>query len=850
MNSGTAAASISAQLQVNPGFIHMAAALMAMEHFNQRNASVVPELDQFHNCSFQFDVNNSRVFDSGSTTHLASRSLFRAGATPCAIAGPFHDKPAMDLSVMAQAAEFPLVAHRSFDLRTVMHTSAPYTSQVYPDNSVLAVQLVDFLRGKGRDDFVSILYPLTDGGLQWKDVLSFAFKMMGIESFAHEIHNPHEEEFLQEPPASISENMKIVKDRGFRTIVVPMENPLETLPHLADAAEECGMNNGDYFWVWLGDFSATHLYSNNSNISKLVYGSAYIFGIEPMYLYHQLDPFHAAFTSQGPDFANRVNALNPISPDQPGYIWAGPNFFTNLSDDVLEHGAGFLYDAVISLGMGACHTEGFILSATNATSSETGESFLRGIRQSDFTGASGRVRFQQTGPSPGARVGSTALLGAFNLLPRSDTELELPHRLTDVFLPDAGRWEVWDNFTYADGTNTPPALLRDPPPQNYLPNGLRILGFVLLGTVYVSALAAATWVAIHRGHRIVRAAQPHFLYGLVVGACIFASAIIPLSYDESYGWDEAQLSAGCMSIPWLVGVGHIVTYSALFAKLWRVNKVLQFTRRKVEVRHVVWPAAFLVLAALIDLALWTALDPAVWTRVEINFSTGESIGYCQSNDMWAFAGPLAVLMMIPTVLTAVMAYKTKDVDEAYSESSWIFTLILLQVELFVVGAPVVAILRTISTTGRYMGLVVILWAFPTSTLSLIVLPKVVAYRRAAGGVLAKGPKRGSKGDGRVSGVSVTASAGPCNQYGTASRPGAEDSFVSDGDRGENYNGSPTPRYQSPSSAAESAYACSSEVEGPEPEKVGPEDPAGVEEADGPSDEWVRHPETSTTAAQG
>jgi len=77
-----------------------------------------------------------------------------------------------------------------------------------------------------------------------------------------------------------------------------------------------------------------------------------------------------------------------------------------------------------------------------------------------------------------------------------------------------------------------------------------------------------------------------------------------------------------------------------------------------------------------------------------------------------------------------MAWKTRDVDEAYSESSWIFALIVLQLELIVLAFPVIAILRNLSSNGRYVGFVIVLWIFPMSTLVFIMLPKYLAFSRA------------------------------------------------------------------------------------------------------------------------
>jgi 7 transmembrane sweet-taste receptor of 3 GCPR len=165
----------------------------------------------------------------------------------------------------------------------------------------------------------------------------------------------------------------------------------------------------------------------------------------------------------------------------------------------------------------------------------------------------------------------------------------------------------------------------------------------------------------------------------------------------------------------------------------------------------------LALAALLVLALWTGLDPLVWTRVEIDPWTGESTAYCQSPQTLEFAIPLGVLMLIPTLLTFIMAWKTKDVDAAFSDSSWIFTLILIQVELLVIGVPLVIILRSVSLSGRYVGFIVLLWVFPMTTLALIMLPKVVAYRRSVLG-LESSRMRGSRETVRVTGLATSTPA--------------------------------------------------------------------------------------------
>lgn len=208
-----------------------------------------------------------------------------------------------------------------------------------------------------------------------------------------------------------------------------------------------------------------------------------------------------------------------------------------------------------------------------------------------------------------------------------------------------------------------------------------------------------------------------------------------------------------MSVPWLLSLGHVIVYSALFTKLWRVNRVLSFSRRKVTVKHVVVPMIVLFLAAIVLLVLWTVLDPLQWNRREINEETGESIGGCVSINIGIYMGPLLVVMIIPTFLTGFMAYKTKDVDEVYSESWWDIVLMLIQVLVIFISAPVMAVLGNESTNAQYLGFAFLLWSFPMSTLSLIFIPKARAYWKVKRGVGQKQPPKRGKHEGiRLSGV--------------------------------------------------------------------------------------------------
>jgi hypothetical protein len=781
-----------------------------LQHFNNRDTVIVPELGQdvfaysdsgsgsINSCQVMLDPVRSSIRDTGSVGHLAAQSFFpksinsnNSSATqltdngiiiPCAMAGPFHDMPAADLGTLGLTLDIPVTVHRAYNPRVVTPLFSPYTSQIFPDLLTYSGVAADVLLRQGRSDYIAVVYSLTDTGVLRAEGLTLSLddRHMRNQAFSYFIPG-----YLANTTGyendSIFQTLRKVKESGFRTILVGMENPAQEMELLADAAAALDMSNGDYFWSWFGSIDPALLQTQSENVTKLLAGSAWLAPLESNLFKNEnnpdnitADPFMKAWKAQDAAAVDRLNQANPLEEGQPGYFFAEADYFQTHEP---EYGAGFLYDAVMATGMGACIATATANAAATAAAAAAGSAnndtdmsmmlpgmlHVQGIRAVNFTGATGRVQFGDVGGLPGARRGSTIQWGVLNLLPplplgqQQETQKQSERRpfvLVDRY--QDGVWNQIEDFVYADGRIVPPEFLRTQPDQNYLSSGIRAVGFALMGMALLAAAVIAAWVWWHRKHRIVLAAQPHFLYLLVFGSAVSASTIMCISFDESYGWSEQSLSRACMATPWLLSLGHIITYGALFSKLWRVNKVLQFSRRKIDVRQVAWPSALLVLAALIVLSIWTAVDPLVWTRNEINEITGESIGECNSTNgsMGTFIAPLVLIMLIPTVLTMFMAWKTKDVDDVYSESSWISIMILVQLEIIVVALPMIFILRGVSTDGRYVGFAFMLWTFPMSSLTLIILPKIVSHRMSFGATPGKvaSKRGGSRGEVRVSGL--------------------------------------------------------------------------------------------------
>jgi hypothetical protein len=133
---------------------------------------------------------------------------------------------------------------------------------------------------------------------------------------------------------------------------------------------------------------------------------------------------------------------------------------------------------------------------------------------------------------------------------------------------DSGpKWIHLAPFVYSGGGNETPTLLRNEPDMNYLSTAVRVSGLTFMTILLLTSVISGVWICQHRQHRIVRAAQPFALGVICFGAFVTAWAIFPQSFDENAGWTQIQLNRACMSIPWLVSSGYILTSGAIFSKV-------------------------------------------------------------------------------------------------------------------------------------------------------------------------------------------------------------------------------------------------------------------------------------------
>lgn len=352
-----------------------------------------------------------------------------------------------------------------------------------------------------------------------------------------------------------------------------------------------------------------------------------------------------------------------------------------------------------------------------------------------FTGASGSVSFAQ---GTKTRDASGVYAGLYNIQRRVPSSRRLQQEMgSDVMYSyetvlvfrwsNSTTWESPDGVKtlYRDGTTDPPTVTREISDSNYLSSSVRAVGLTLVALAWILGFGSMIAVFVLRKDAIVQRAQPFFLELLCFGSVVMSVSIVTLSFDESLGSSEAALDAACMATPWFFFLGQIMTFSALFTKLWRLDKVLQFRRgNKVTISNVIAPLVVMLVITLVVLIVWSVVDPWTWNRIIISLAPVESYGQCGCDNFWAFFGPLMALVIAAEILTAFFAWKTSDVPEDFRDSNAVFYAILTQLQAWLIGIPILAVLGTSSVDATYFGRVLLIWIFAVSGVGIVVAPKI------------------------------------------------------------------------------------------------------------------------------
>lgn len=264
------------------------------------------------------------------------------------------------------------------------------------------------------------------------------------------------------------------------------------------------------------------------------------------------------------------------------------------------------------------------------------------------------------------------------------------------------------------------------------------VGYILFGIISVSAAIFVGWTWWYRNDRVVTVSQPLFLALVALGVLVMASALLPLSQDDSgrQVCDTEKCIAICMSVPWLGFLGFTMTFSALFAKTWRINRIFKskvgFGRVKITANDVIAPLALLLFSNTAVLLCWTLLDPLTYVRKPLEGTDGwnrviATYGTCHSHHSAAYLIPLALMNVGVMLFANWQAFEARTIQSEFSESKYIAIAIASMLQAAFIGVPTLFTVRK-SPEAYYLILTFMLFVISMAVLMLIFIPKIVIHQ--------------------------------------------------------------------------------------------------------------------------
>jgi len=297
-----------------------------------------------------------------------------------------------------------------------------------------------------------------------------------------------------------------------------------------------------------------------------------------------------------------------------------------------------------------------------------------------------------------------------------------------------------------------------PPVDNNVIGSFAIAGLVLMSIVMATSLGFMAWIVYNRKEKIVRCSQPKFLVMLCVGTFIMGSAIATLSVDDHNASPEAADRA-CMAAPWLVSMGFIISFSALFSKIWRINKIFhnpRFRRVTVTETDVLVPFAVLFAVNVALLLAWTLSDPLRYKRLSVESSNPwNTYGTCQYEKRWTISFIVGIIAVNfgAILLACAQAYRARQISDEFSESKWVGITIASWLQVIIVVFPVMMLVKE-NPTAVYFLRTATIFVVCLSLLLFIFVPKIIYHQRhrrnkgTESNVRIYQPKRGSAASGQ------------------------------------------------------------------------------------------------------
>lgn len=658
-----------------------ACAWLAWYHLSEQLRHVVPEIaDRLVSCDIDFTL---QMHDSQFSPLVAAQELFDTvnkldesnvtSLQPMAVIGAARSAVSSTLSTLNSAYRIPQISASSTAALLDNKDAHPFFARTVPSNEGDALAIAAYLESIGVSH-VAVVYIADSFGTNFHANLVEAASAKGIEVFSA----PYDDEGQELAVASLAESQV--------RYMVGIFSPTSLNAMLRYVVQYDLAGPG---FTWLFTEGNADVVSPSFRLNRIVDGSL-------TKVLHGAGVFTIDMKPHpGLDTALRVFRDSAMQREIYQSLHREADIFDNYtypadSGTILYQ--YLTYDAVMAIAIAACEVPSDLF---------TGEELYQQLVKTKFKGVSGTVAFDE---ATGTRRSTDFVYRLRNLRVADTGGDEIAFEVTavaDIFLANDTIASL-SAFRYADG-GTVPHLSLTPVDQdpNLIPASIRGFGLGLGGFVLLSSVLWLAWSVIYRKSAVVRSSQPVFLCQLCVGTFLMGSAVIPMSLQEPVG--QNGLDRACMAVPWLLSVGFVTSFSALFSKTWRLNKICQsgqFLRRIiVHPKDVMMPFVVMMALNIGLLVVWTIVSPLRWDRLPVdNFDqfgrSVESYGTCRAGDgvpVAAFVLPIVAVNLSALLFSSYQAYCSRVLPTDFSESTYLGLSMASLLETFFLGVPMLFI---------------------------------------------------------------------------------------------------------------------------------------------------------------
>ena len=261
-------------------------------------------------------------------------------------------------------------------------------------------------------------------------------------------------------------------------------------------------------------------------------------------------------------------------------------------------------------------------------------------------------------------------------------------------------------------------------PSDEVPDAILIAMAVLAGLGILFAFIII--IVIFLKDTYFRLMSPMFCQLICVGSMLCFGAVLTLVKNNPPN------EASCTAYPWLLGVGFMIMYGCLFAKTWRlyrvINSSMKMKSKVITNTDVMTMIVLFTVPMIIFLIVWTAVDGFDVLHEFTDDKQDETRDICDTPVVWwaIYVAFIGLILLGGSVLTFLI----RNLPEEFNDSEAIGFSIYNALLMLVVGAGIGwGLDDIISAVVAIQGFAVLVFAWFT----LVVLFVPTLYRLATGG---------------------------------------------------------------------------------------------------------------------